>query len=233
MKKQKITQFLSRLWKQWRAFIFITIFVIIPVKSSLADWNWVPSGSMKPTILEGDLIFVDKLAYDLRFPLTMHRLAKWADPEKGDIIICFSPDDGMRLVKRIIALPGETIEIKNNRLYINGRQIHYTKIDPDQTKYLPDMLRERSVFATENLDGLTHAVMSIPSLRAMRNFGPVTVPDGKYFVMGDNRDNSRDSRYFGFVDRKLIVGKAKIVIGSFDLAGNYLPRLKRFFEPLQ
>jgi signal peptidase I len=95
------------------------------------------------------------------------------------------------------------------------------------------MLRERSVFATENLDGLTHAVMSIPSLRAMRNFGPVTVPDGKYFVMGDNRDNSRDSRYFGFVDRKLIVGKAKIVIGSFDLAGNYLPRLKRFFEPLQ
>jgi signal peptidase I len=233
MKKQKITQFLSRLWKQWRAFIFITIFVIIPVKSSLADWNWVPSGSMKPTILEGDLIFVDKLAYDLRFPLTMHRLAKWADPEKGDIIICFSPDDGMRLVKRVIALPGETIEIKNNRLYINGRQIHYTKIDPDQTKYLPDMLRERSVFATENLDGLTHAVMSIPSLRAMRNFGPVTVPDGKYFVMGDNRDNSRDSRYFGFVDRKLIVGKAKIVIGSFDLAGNYLPRLKRFFEPLQ
>jgi signal peptidase I len=233
MKKEKITQFLFKLWKQWRAFIFITIFVIIPVKSSLADWNWVPSGSMKPTILEGDLIFIDKVAYDLRFPLTMHRLAKWADPEKGDIIICFSPDDGTRLVKRVIALPGETIEIKNNRLYINGQQIHYTKINPDQTEYLPDKLRQRSIFATEDLDGLTHAVMSIPSLRAMRNFGPVTVPEGKYFVMGDNRDNSRDSRYFGFVDRKLIVGKAKIVIGSIDLTGNYLPRLKRFFEPLQ
>jgi len=233
MNKQKIIKFLSGLWRQWRLFIFVVIFVVIPAKSSLADWNWVPSGSMNPTILEGDLIFVNKLAYDLRFPMTLHRLAKWADPERGDIVICFSPDDGTRLVKRVIALPGDTIEIKSNRLYLNGQQLQYTKIDPGYAKYLPHKLRDKSIFATEDLDGSEHAVMSVPSVRAMRNFGPVTVPDGKYFVLGDNRDNSKDSRYFGFVDRALIVGKAKGIIGSFDITDKYQPRLRRFFNCLQ
>ena len=233
MKKQKITKYVTKFWKEWRLFIFIIIFVVIPVKSSLADWNWVPSGSMNPTILEGDLIYVDKLAYDLRFPLTLHRLAKWSDPKRGDIVICFSPDDDTRLVKRVIALPGETIEIKSNKLYLNGQLLQYTKIDPGQTKYLPDNLREKSIFAMEELDGSAHAVMSVPSIRAMRNFGPVTVPDGQYFVLGDNRDKSKDSRYFGFVERKLIVGKAKGIIGSFDITDKYQPRFKRFFDSLQ
>ena len=233
MKKQKITKYLSKFWKEWRSFIFIIIFVVIPVKSSLADWNWVPSGSMNPTILEGDLIFVNKLAYDLRFPLTMHRLAKWANPKRGDIVICFSPDDGTRLVKRIIALPGETIEIRNNILYLNGQQFQYSKIDPDDMQSLPDKLRNNSIFALENLEGSAYAVMSVPSIRAMRNFGPVTVPDGQYFVLGDNRDNSRDSRYFGFVDRKLIVGRAKGIISSFDITDKYQPRFRRFFDSLQ
>jgi len=79
MDKQKIKKYLLQWWKSWRLTIFIIVFVIIPVKSVLADWNWVPTGSMKPTILEGDLVFVNKAAYDLRIPLTMHRLAKWSD----------------------------------------------------------------------------------------------------------------------------------------------------------
>ena len=106
MKRQQIKKFISMTWKQWRGLIFFVIFVVIPVKSSLADWNWVPTGSMNPTILEGDLIYVDKLAYDLRFPLTFYRLAEWSTPETGDIVVCFSPEDQTRLVKRIIAVPG-------------------------------------------------------------------------------------------------------------------------------
>ncbi len=232
MKRQKIKRFISRTWKQWRGIIFFIVFVVIPVKSSLADWNWVPTGSMNPTILEGDLIYVDKLAYDLRFPLTFYRLAEWSDPEWGDIVVCFSPEDQTRLVKRVIAVPGDTIEIEGNVVFLNGQPATYTKLDPKSKEYLPSQLKRRGVFAIENIDGITHAVMSIPSVRAMRDFGPVTVPEDHYFVMGDNRDNSKDSRYFGFIKRGAIVGKARGVIVSFDITDKYQPRLKRFFDSL-
>jgi len=188
---------------------------------------------MNPTILEGDLIFVNKAAYDLRFPLTLHRLAKWSDPERGDIVVCFSPDDGTRLVKRVIALPGDTVAMRNNKLFINGQRLDYTKIDSKYTEYLSNSLRKKCVLAMEDLDGSNHAVMSLPSIASMRNFGQITVPQNSYFVLGDNRDNSRDSRSFGFVDRKLIIGKAKGVITSFDITDKYQPRFKRFFDSLK
>ena len=233
MKTKRIKKYLHSLWKEWRIPLCFIVFVVIPVKSSLADWNWVPTGSMNPTILEGDLIYVDKLAYDLRIPLTMHRIAKWSDPERGDIVICFSPEDGVRLVKRVIGLPGDIIEMRNNTLFLNGEPVGYTKIGRDYKELLSGKRKVRCILAIEDLDGVTHSVMSIPSISAMRNFGPVTVPQGSYFVLGDNRDSSRDSRYFGFVDRESIVGKAKGIIGSFDITDRYQPRFGRFFESLK
>jgi signal peptidase I len=233
MKTERLKKYLCRLWKEWRIPLFFIVFVVIPVKSSLADWNWVPTGSMNPTILEGDLIYVNKIAYDLRIPLTMHRLAKWSDPERGDIVICFSPEDGVRLVKRVIGLPGDTIEMKNNTLFLNGEPVVYTKIGRDYTELLSGKRRVECVLAIEDLDGVAHSVMSIPAIEAMRSFGPVKVPQGSYYVMGDNRDSSRDSRYFGFVDRESIIGQAKGVIGSFDITDKYQPRFGRFFESLK
>jgi signal peptidase I len=233
MNRDKIAQFARKLWKEWWKTVVFIVFVVIPVKSSIADWNWVPSGSMNPTILEGDLIYVDKLAYDLRFPLTFNRLAEWSQPQRGDIVVCFSPDNRTRLVKRIIGLPGDTIELKSNVLFINGRPLSYTQNDINCGEQFPSGLKNHAIFATEDLGGYEHAVMSIPSVRAMRNFGPVTVPQDNYFVLGDNRDNSRDSRYFGFVEGKAIVGKAKAVIVSFDKTDKYQPRLERFFAPLK
>jgi len=231
--KKKVINFINRIWKEWRITIFFIVFVIIPAKSSLADWNWVPTGSMNPTILEGDLVYVNKTAYDLRLPLTFYRLSKWSDPKRGDVIICFSPEDGTRLVKRVIGQPGDTIEMKNNILFINSRSADYTRIEPEYTEYFPFELRNSSLLAMEDLDGFRHAVMSTPSNRAIRSFGPVTVPKGNYFVMGYNRDNSKDSRVFGFVERKAIVGKAKGVIVSFDITDKFKPRLKRFFTSLE
>jgi len=233
MKKQKATKFIYRIWKEWRMTVFFIVFVIIPAKSSLADWNWVPTGSMNPTILEGDLVYVDKMAYDLRFPLTLYRLAKWSDPKRGDIVICFSPDNGTRLIKRVIAVPGDTIELKNNTLFLNGRPVTYTKIDSKYTEYLSRKLKNRCILAMEDLDGVIHAVMSTPSTQAIRSFPTITVPQDNYFVMGDNRDISKDSRTFGFVERKVIVGKGKRVIVSFDITDKYQPRLKRFFVSLK
>ncbi len=233
MKKKKVINFINRIWKEWRITIFFIVFVIIPAKSSLADWNWVPTGSMNPTILEGDLVYVNKTAYDLRLPLTFYRLSKWSDPKRGDVIICFSPEDGTRLIKRVIGGPGDTIEMKNNILFINSQSADYTRIEPEYTEYFPFELRNSSLLAMEDLDGFRHAVMSTPSNRAIRSFGPITVPKGNYFIMGDNRDNSRDSRIFGFVERKAIVGKAKGVIVSFDITDKFKPRLKRFFTSLE
>ena len=233
MKTQKITSRIYKHWKECRVTIFFILFVLVPAKSSLADWNWVPTGSMNPTILEGDLIFINKMAYDLRFPLTLHRLAKWSNPQRGDIVDCFSPDDETRLVKRVIGLPGDTVELRNNTLFINGEPAGYTTIDPKYKEDLPGDLEEKSILAMEDLDGLTHVVMSIPSILAIRNFGPVTVPKDRYFVLGDNRDQSKDSRYFGFVERKSIIGKAKGIITSFDITDKFQPRFKRFFSSLK
>lgn len=233
MNTERAKKFIYKSWKECRVTILIIVFVVIPVKSSLADWNWVPTGSMNPTILDGDLIYVNKVAYDLRFPLTMHRLAKWSDPQRGDIVIFFSPDEGTRLVKRVIGQPGDTIEMRSNTLFINGKPVVYTRVDPEYTDDLPHKLKDQCIVAMEDLDGFTHPVMSIPSISATRSFGPVTVPQDSYFVMGDNRDNSRDSRYFGFVQRESIVGKAKGVIGSFDITDKFQPRFDRFFASLK
>jgi len=233
MKTERIRNYIQRFWKEWRTTFLFVVFVVIPVKSSLADWNWVPTGSMNPTILEGDLIYVNKVAYDLRIPLTNYRLASWSDPERGDIVICFSPDDGTRLVKRVVGLPGDKIEMKDNVLFLNAEPVDYTRVDPRYAEPLPDGIRGRCVLAIEDLDGCRHAVMSVPSVAAMRDFGPVTVSQGSYFVMGDNRDNSKDSRFFGFVERESIVGEARRVIGSFNITDKYQPRFKRFLSSLR
>jgi signal peptidase I len=233
MHKEKVRKYILRTWKQWRVTIFFIVFVIIPVKSSLADWNWVPTGSMNPTILEGDLIYVNKVAYDLRFPLTLHRVARWSDPKRGDIVVCFSPEDDTRLVKRVVAVGGDTVEMRNNVLLLNGQPLEYTEIDAELLARLSEELRNSSAFAVENLNGVTHSVMSKPTIAARRNFGPLTIDDDHYFVLGDNRDLSRDSRFFGLVHRKLIVGKANAVVVSFDKTDKYQARFDRFFRPLK
>src|SRR5262245_44086320 len=98
----------------------VLILVLTSFRSAIADWNDVPSGSMRPTILEGDRIFVNKLAYGLKVPFTTMHLARWASPARGEVVIFFSPDEGLRMVKRVVGLPGDTVQMIDNRLYING-----------------------------------------------------------------------------------------------------------------
>ncbi len=223
----------TKLWKEVLQPLLIMAAIIFPFRSAIADWNMVPTGSMKPTILEGDRIFVDKLAYDLKVPFTTYALAKWGDPQHGDIVVLFSPDDGMRLVKRVIGLPGDVLELRAERLYINGLSLDYGPLDKAGLTAREAGLERDVMFARERLGKHDHAVMFEPGIAAMRSFGPVTVPAGQYFVMGDNRDHSKDSRYFGFVHRAQIVGRATTVIASLDPTRHYLPRSERFFIPLR
>ena len=221
-----------RWWRQEICPLLILALVLFSIRSSLADWNDVPSGSMQPTILVGDRIFVNKLAYDLKVPFTTWHLAQWSNPQRGDIVVFYSPHDGTRLVKRVVGLPGDTVELRNDQLVINGNPVEYVPLPAEISNQLSKTERQNSVFATEQLSAHPHAVMAIPRVPAKRTFGPVQVPEGHYFMMGDNRDNSFDSRYFGVVERKEIVGKATAVVLSLDRNHYWLPRGQRFFTAL-
>ena len=222
-----------RFWNFIRP-ILILIVALFAVRSSVADWNDVPTGSMIPTILEGDRIFVNKLAYDLKVPFTTIHLADWSNPTRGDIVVLFSPDDGIRLVKRCVAVPGDTLQLVQNRLLINGVAATYGTLDARFANGLLPEDRSRHMFFNETVGEKSHAMMATIGTWAMRDFGPVTVPPGKYFMMGDNRDNSKDSRYFkgNFVDRGLIVGRATAVAISLDIKHAWVPRWSRFFTKL-
>ncbi|HVS52994.1 MAG TPA: signal peptidase I [Opitutaceae bacterium] len=223
------------LWREWVRPLALPLLIVGAAKSALADINYVPTGSMKPTILEGDVVFIDKLAYDLRVPFTFARVAHWADPARGDIVVCFAPDDGTRLVKRVAGLPGDTVELRGDVLFINGVRQNYAPLARDSgvLRDLPASERAAAVFARENLSGRPHAVMALPALPALRDFGPVRVPAGEYLMLGDNRDNSRDSRFFGFMPREKIIGEAKWIIASGDLDHWLRPRFDRFFSRLE
>ncbi|HEX2852683.1 MAG TPA: signal peptidase I [Opitutaceae bacterium] len=228
-------KFLRKLWTEWVRPLALPLVVIAAAKSSFADINYVPSGSMQPTILCGDVVFINKLAYDLKIPFTRSRLAQWSDPARGDIVVCFSPADDTRLVKRVVGLPGDTVELRRNTLFLNGTPLRYSSLSATARgpRDLEPVERNASVFAREQLGAHTHAVMGSPALVALRDFGPVRIPAGKYFVMGDNRDNSNDSRYFGVVPRREIIGEAKGVFVSGDLAHWLRPRFDRFFSGLE
>jgi len=187
---------------------------------------------MKPTILEGDRVFVNKLAYDLKIPYTTIHVACWDNPKRGDVVILFSPADGVRLVKRVIGLPGDTIALWRNQLIINGEPVKYDELKQDTIQQLPPEQRPDHLFYIEGLSEREHLVMLTPSRKSADTFAPIVIPEGKYFVMGDNRDLSADSRFFGFVERKQIVGRVLFVVFSLQLDHYYLPRWHRFFEKL-
>ena len=221
------------LWKEWvRPFILILI-VMGTFRSAVADWNHVPTGSMKPTILVGDRIFVNKLAYDLKIPFTRIRLADWGEPSRGDLVVFFSPADGKRLVKRVVALPGERVAMADNHLIVNGESIAYEPLDPGIIGELTANDRQGRNFRQERLGDRAHPVMTVPSRPTTKHsFNEILVPEGSYYVMGDNRDESFDSRWFGFVPEDLIVGRAIAIAISVDPDHFYLPRWHRFFSGL-
>lgn len=207
-------------FRENRGFLLF-IFLMLVFRSSFADWNSVPTGSMKPTILEGDRIWVSKTAYDLRVPFTAISLYEFSDPKRGDIVVFDSKAAGNRLVKRVIGVPGDVVELRNNRLYLNGRAARYT-----QVAEAGDMLQ-----LDEEIAGFVHRVQINRRFQSVASsFGPLTVPGEHYLVLGDNRDNSADSRVIGFVPRREIVGRSGGVVISLNYDNYYLPRNGRFFD---
>jgi len=225
-------QLLGRIWREWVRSLLVVIAVVGCFRSAVADWNDVPTGSMKPTILEGDRIVVNKLAYDLRVPFTTVRVARWAGPDRGDIVILLSPTDRKRLVKRVVGLPGDTIAMLHGRLIMNGAPLEY---GPPQLRSAEEESGgERPLWVLdETLGDLVHLVQLTPGASVSRSFAQIRIPEAKYFVMGDNRDESADSRVFGLVDRDEVLGQAVGVALSIDRANHLSPRWQRFGRALR
>ena len=169
-------------------------------RTAIADWNPVPSGSMRPTILEGDVVFVERVAYDWKLPLTDISLRRTGEPRRGDVVTFGSPRDGTRLIKRIVAVPGDTVELRGDRLILNGQPATYAPVDEVAETLVPGV--------------------AVRGLREIEQWG-------------DNRDNSEDSRFIGFVPRRLIIGQAHRVLVSADITGRWAPRWDRFAAPLR
>jgi signal peptidase I len=218
----------GKFWREWLRGLLVLLLVMGAFRSAVADWNDVPSGSMKPTILEGDRIVVNRLAYDLKVPFTTWRLARWATPQRGDVVVLDSPADGKRLVKRVVGLPGDLLELRDNRLFVNGEPARVELLSRDRAQ----ADQPARLVARERLDTLDHRIQITPSELAPRSFGPLRVPERHYFVMGDNRDQSADSRYFGFVEGNAILGRVTGVAASLDLAHHWRPRWERFCRGL-
>ncbi len=225
----------QRFWKEWRGF-FLFLAIMIFFRVAIADWNHVPSGSMRPNLIEGDRIWVNKLAYDIKVPYTGIVLKEVSEPQRGDIVVFFAPNESRtRMVKRLIGLPGDEVSVVNNVVTINGERLKYESTELESTDPVNNDLAQGFRHLNEYLPNKTHTMMIRANgrvARELRSFSD-TVPEGHYLMLGDNRDQSRDSRVWGFVPHDRIIGRSSTVVMSLRPAREFfLPRGDRFFLSL-
>lgn len=196
---------------------FPVILVVFLIRSFVVEPFKIPSGSMMPTLLAGDFILVNKFAYGLRVPILNNTFVEIDDPQRGDVIVFhYPPDPSIDYIKRVVGVPGDKIAYRDKQLYVNGKKLNVEFVDDYQ--YVGSGLN--MVYAKrykEELDGKTHDLLIEDDTIVID--AEVEVPQGHYFVMGDNRDNSRDSRVWGFVPENNLVGKAFFIWWNFDNFG--------------
>ena len=188
-KKKKIVYFL----RGWISTLLIAILIASTFKSAIADWNDVPSGSMKPTLLVGDHILVNKFIYGIKIPFLRATLIPIKKPQQDDIVVFKYPENPkLDFIKRVVGVEGDVVEIRDKRLYINHEPYDRSYAVFKDNYIIPGGFNKRD------------------------NFGPITVAKDSLFVMGDNRDNSKDSRFWGFVELQAIKGKAFMIYWSWN-----------------
>ncbi|MDX1569470.1 MAG: signal peptidase I [Xanthomonadales bacterium] len=193
---------------------FPVILIVLIIRSFIAEPFRIPSSSMLPTLLVGDLILVSKFSYGLRLPVLNNKFVDLGSPERGDVVVFRYPEDeSMDYIKRVIGLPGDEVRIEDNRLIINGEPVPMEWLGP----YIPEDGSREAQGLRQGMEYLPgdreHRILRNPEHLRHRLFsGHVwRVPEGQYFVLGDNRDNSRDSRFWGFVPDDHLVGKAVFI----------------------
>lgn len=228
-------------WIEYSGSFFPVIALVFCLRSFLYEPFKIPSTSMVPTLQVGDLILVNKYTYGIRLPILNKKVIEINDPQRGDVMVFKYPENmTLDYIKRVVGVPGDTVTYRNKRLIVNGEQVSY--------KALPDYLDEETLsyskLLTENLNGVAHQILNNPRApsyvsnphdfpnRDLCTYDAegftCKVPAGQYFMMGDNRDNSLDSRYWGFVPDRNIVGKAFFVWLNLNNFPNNLGRIGSF-----
>lgn len=190
---------------------FPVLLIVFLLRGFLVEPFRIPSGSMIPTLYIGDFILVNKFAYGVKMPVFNVKLFEVDEPERGDVVVFKYPKDpSTDYIKRVIGLPGDRIAYSNKVLYVNGKKIGHVPVGAYTG---PGELNPAQEY-TENLEGVEHNIIQIPSRPGLDT--EYVVPQGHYFMMGDNRDNSNDSRYWGVVPEKYLVGKAFMIWMHLD-----------------
>lgn len=208
---------LKKFWRENRG-ILVFLSLMFVVRSSFADWYHVPTGSMQPNIVEGDRILVNKMAYRIDVPFTDIAIQNRALPQRGEVVVFESEKADNRLIKRVIGIAGDEVAMQNNRLIVNGEVANYASV-------------EGNIYR-ETIGAQTRNIQIRPNEKAFDSFEPVIVPPDHILVLGDNRNNSADSRYYGFVPVSELSGRAVKVLASFNPDNFYIPRRERFLSEL-
>lgn len=228
IQEAKVKLLMQPWWLDWTAGLFPVIIVVFLLRSFLFEPFKIPSGSMIPTLLVGDLILVNKFTYGVRLPVINLKITEGNKPQRGDVMVFrYPPKPSLDYIKRVVGVPGDTVAYLNKRLTINGKPVETNALpdflDEDASQYfkqfeetlgekphrlLNDARRPAFIAGIEKFDGMENCNYTVEGVTC-------TVPEGQYFMMGDNRDNSLDSRYWGFVPDKNIVGKAFFVWMNF------------------
>jgi len=228
MRKRRAPEAKEPLWVEYGASFFPVILIVFLLRSFLVEPFQIPSGSMMPTLVVGDFILVNKYDYGIRLPVINKKIIDIGSPKRGDVVVFRYPDKpSVDYIKRVVGLPGDTVAYQNKHLIINGQPVPMKRVgnylDQEKLYYLPEY--------QETLGTVTHDVLieedTPPFVQQVEQFpyrnnchynseGFVCqVPAGHYFMMGDNRDNSRDSRYWGFVPDENLIGKAFFIWLNF------------------
>ena len=198
---------------QWSIELFPVLLLVLVFRGFIFEPFRVPSNSMMPTLLTGDFILVNKFDYGFRLPITNTKLVEFSKPNRGDVIVFRYPNyeknpgySGVDFIKRIVAGPGDVISYKNDQLSLNGKSMNIKKIGPYSAVDSGKPMNNYQL-VQELLDSMPHEMLLNPNGQS-KEIPEITIPDGHYFVMGDNRSHSSDSRFWGFVPEDYIIGRA-------------------------
>lgn len=234
LRKRRAAEAPQPWWVEYSVSFFPVILIVFMLRSFLVEPFKIPSGSMIPTLLIGDFILVNKFTYGIRIPVWNRKVIELGSPKRGDVVVFRNPEDpSLDYIKRVVGLPGDRVEYQNKRLSINGQPVPLRQIDDYLSK---DRMQFTPRF-TERLGTAEHEILledDAPAYGALARSFPhagkchynmsglaCTVPSGHYFFMGDNRDNSSDSRVWGFVPDQNIVGKAFFIWLNFNELGRF------------
>ena len=214
--------------REYAEALTIAILLALFIRTFIIQAFKIPSGSMKPTLLIGDHLLVNKFIYGIKIPFMDKYIIQFKKPERGDVVVFkFPKNENLDFIKRVIGVEGDTIEIRNDQLYVNDKKVEKMLVDKKArhqliVKYNDNDVSNADIYE-ETIGNKKHMILAQPARKKDENFGPVTVPEDSIFVMGDNRDDSDDSRYWGYVRLEKIKGEALIIYWSW-------PRWKRFLN---